>query len=188
MKLAALILGMALTTGCGSKETASRPRDEAKSREAFLAAYPVFIHSRCLNCHPAGDAPLQGDDGRIHAQNVQRGADGRGKFALRCGNCHQEANVAGEHMPPGNPNWHLPPADMPMVFQGRSPRQLALQLKDPKQNGGKSLDEIIRHVTKDGLVLGCWDPGDGRTKPPLSHPDFARLMQIWADSGAAAPE
>ena len=28
-----------------------------------------------MNCHPAGDAPLQGDDSRVHAQNVKRGAE-----------------------------------------------------------------------------------------------------------------
>ena len=34
-----------------------REPDELVSREAFLAAYPVFMHPRCMNCHPAGDLP-----------------------------------------------------------------------------------------------------------------------------------
>lgn len=163
-------------------------RDEAASREAFLAAYKVLMHPRCMNCHPVGDVPLQGDDSRLHFYNVQRGPAGRGKFALKCRNCHQDANVPGESMPPGNPNWHLPPPEMPMVFEGKAPAELARQLKDPKQNGGKTLEQILHHVTEDKLVLWGWDPGDGRTKPPLSHAEFAKKFREWIDKGAAIPE
>lgn len=163
-------------------------KDDAAAREAFLAAYKVFMHPRCMNCHPVGDIPLQGDDSHLHAQNVQRGPDGKGKYALKCANCHQETNLPGEHMPPGNPNWHLPPPSMPMVFQGKTPGELARQLKDPKQNGGKTLAEILHHVSEDKLVLGGWDPGDGRTKPPLSHAEFASKVREWVHKGAAAPE
>src|SRR6516165_5310707 len=95
--------GSECTGAAGGASAASRG-DAA--REAFLAAYKVFMHPRCLNCHPAGDVPLQGDDSRPHAQNVKRGPDGKGKYALKCANCHQEANLAGENMPPGSPNWH----------------------------------------------------------------------------------
>jgi hypothetical protein len=28
---------------------------------------------RCMNCHPAGDVPLQGDDSHIHTMLPQRG-------------------------------------------------------------------------------------------------------------------
>jgi hypothetical protein len=180
----ALFVVALLAAGCGSKETADR---DTRSADAFLRAYPVFMHPRCLNCHPAGDAPLQGDDSRIHAQNVQRGPDGKGLFALKCAACHQEANTIGLHMPPGNPNWHLPPANMPMVFERRTPRELAEQLKDPRRNGGKTLAQLLKHVEEDGLVTGCWNPGDGRTKPPVSHSDFAKAMREWIDSGAEIP-
>jgi hypothetical protein len=160
----------------------------ALSRAAFKAAYPVFMHPRCMNCHPNGNVPLQGDDSRPHAQNVKRGPDGKGKYALKCANCHQERNTPGENMPPGNPNWHLPPPETPMVFQGRSAADLARQLKDPKQNGGKTLEQLLKHVSEDKLVLGGWDPGDGRTKPPLSHAEFVKAMREWIDKGAAIPE
>jgi hypothetical protein len=173
-----------LAAGCGSRERAGR----SPSADAFLRAYPVFMHARCMNCHPAGDAPLQGDRSLVHNQNVRRGPDGRGVLAMKCAACHQPANVDGLHMPPGNPNWHLPPAHMPMVFEGRTPRELAEQLKDPKRNGGKTLEEILHHVEKDGLVLGGWNPGDGRTKPPMPHADFARAFREWVESGAEIPE
>jgi hypothetical protein len=163
-------------------------QDDAGAREAFLAAYKVFMHPRCMNCHPAGDVPLQGDLSHPHAQNVKRGRDGKGKYALKCANCHQETNLPGENMPPGNPNWRLPPPEMRLVFQGKTPAELARRLKDPKENGGKSLEQLIHHISEDKLVLGGWDPGDGRTRPPLSHAEFVRKMREWVDKGAAAPE
>lgn len=167
---------------------AEEQKDSKASQAAFVEAYKVFMHPRCMNCHPNGNRPLQGDDSRIHAQNVQRGTDGKGLFALKCANCHQDKNLAGLNMPPGNPNWHLTPEDMPMVFQGRSPRELALQLVDPKQNGGKNLEQLLHHVTHDSLVLWGWNPGEGRTLPPLTHEEFARQMKIWIDNGAVAPD
>ena len=163
-------------------------QDDAASRAAFLEAYKVFMHPRCMNCHPSGDVPLQGDDSHLHAQNVKRGPDGKGLYALKCANCHQDANLPGENMPPGNPNWHLPRPEMPLVFQGKSPAELARQLKDPKENGGKTLEQLLQHVSKDKLVLAGWDPGDGRTKPPLTHDEFVRKMRKWVDMGAAVPE
>lgn len=62
-------------------------RDDAGARAAFLEAYKVFIHPRCVNCHPAGDAPLQGEDSCPHTSfRLRRGADGQGVFAVRCSN------------------------------------------------------------------------------------------------------
>jgi hypothetical protein len=163
-------------------------KDDAGAREAFLAAYKVFMHPRCMNCHPAGDVPLQGDDSHLHAQNVKRGPDGKGKYALKCSNCHQDTNLPGENMPPGNPNWSLPPSEMRMVFQGKTPAELARQLKDPKQNGGKTLEQLLHHVSEDKLVIGGWDPGEGRAKPPLTQAEFAQKMREWIEKGAPIPE
>jgi hypothetical protein len=163
-------------------------QDVELSRRAFLSAYTVLMHPRCLNCHPSGDAPLQGDDSHIHTQNVKRGPDGKGLYAMKCSSCHQDENRPGENMPPGNPNWHLPAADMPLVFQGLSPAQLATQLKDPSKNGGKTLEQLIHHVEEDSLVLTGWNPGDGRTLPPLSHEEFASAFRTWIEEGAAVPE
>src|SRR5437660_12921734 len=109
-------------------------RDDAAAREAFRSASTVLMHPRCMNCHPAGDAPLQGDDSHVHIQNVKRGADGHGVTAMRCDTCHQTVNLPGKHMPPGNPKWALPHPQHKMVFVGRSPAELCQQIKDPKQN------------------------------------------------------
>src|ERR1700682_653668 len=101
-------------------------KDSVESVKAFMKVYKVLMSPRCMNCHPSGDAPLQGDDSHPHTMNVQRGKDGTGLYAAKCSNCHQPVNVSGLHTPPGNPKWQLPPENMKMIFQGRTPRQLAL--------------------------------------------------------------
>jgi cytochrome c5 len=158
------------------------------SRAAFLQVHKVFTSPRCQNCHPSGDAPLQGDDSHAHAQFVKRGRDGHGVYGMRCNTCHQEANTAGANMPPGNPKWGLPPPEHKMVFVGRTPAQLCRQLKDPKQTGGRSLAQLLTHVSSDDLVGWGWSPGNGRSLPPLSREDTVAQMKIWIDGGAACPE
>lgn len=167
---------------------------------AFIAAYSVFSHPRCMNCHPAGNAPLQGDDSHPHAFRVQRGPDGNGVTALRCSNCHQATNASGAHAPPGapfpaetkeslfKPRWHLPTAKMPLVFEGRTAGQLCRQLKDRNQNGGLSLQQLLQHVSSDPLVLWGWNPGEGRTTPPMSHEEFVAKVNEWINNGAACPK
>lgn len=161
-------------------------KDSIGSVKAFMKVYSVLMSPRCMNCHPSGDVPLQGDDSHLHTMLPQRGKDGKGMYAMKCTNCHQPNNTAGVHTPPGNPDWHLPPADMKMVFQGRTPRQLAKQLVDPKQNGNKDIKKLIEHAD-DALVLAGWDPGEGRTKPPLSHAEFKKAWITWLNLGAYAP-
>lgn len=161
-------------------------KDSVTSVKAFQQVYTVLMSARCMNCHPSGNVPLQGDDNHLHTMLPQRGIDGKGVYAMKCANCHQPTNTAGLHTPPGNPNWHLPPADMRMVFQGRTPRQLAKQLIDPKQNGHKDLKKLIAHAD-DGLVLAGWNPGEGRTLPPMSHAAFKKAWITWLNTGAYAP-
>lgn len=168
-------------------ENGADKKREEESVAAFNEVYRVFMHPRCMNCHPAGDAPLQGDDSHIHTQNVTRGPDGKGLYAMKCSNCHQTANTLGENMPPGNPNWHLPPANMKMVFQGKTPAQLAAQFKNPKLTG-KTLQGLLHHVEEDKLVLAGWDPGEGRTRPPLSHEEFVAKFREWIEKGAVIPK
>lgn len=185
-----LSLGVPAHRSSGTVHVAgsAQAADAAASHSAFLEVYKVLMHPRCMNCHPSGEAPLQGDDSHPHVQNVQRGTDGKGKYALKCANCHQETNLPGANMPPGNPNWHLPKPEIPLVFQGKSPRELADQLKDPKRNGGKTLEQLVEHVTHDKLVLWGWEPGDGRTKPPLAHAEFAKKFREWVEKGAVSPD
>jgi cytochrome c5 len=182
------ISGLLIFSGllsAGSTDTRST-RDDPAAREAFQAGYTVLMHPRCMNCHPKGDAPLQGDDSHVHIQNVKRGADGHGKYGMKCGACHQDTNLAGANMPPGAAEWHLPSPNMRLVFEGRSAGQLCRQLKDPQRNGGKTIQGVIDHLGTP-LVKWGWSPGDGRSTPPLSYEEFVQKMQTWAAKGAACP-
>ena len=192
-----LVAALAMTSLAWSQQS-STPRPAvsaalldskaATSQAAFLRAWTVFDSPRCKNCHPAGDAPLQGDDSHVHIQNVKRGVDGKGVYGMKCHTCHQDANLSGANMPPGNPKWSLPPANMKMVIQGETPGQFCRQLKDPAQNGHRTLAQIMEHVSQDDLVGWGWNPGDGRTLPSLNRPDFVAAMQRWVDNGAACPK
>ena len=161
-------------------------RDSAASVAAFKQVYTVLMSPRCMNCHPSGNVPLQGEDSHLHTMLPKRGIDGKGVYAMKCSNCHQPTNTPGLHMPPGNPKWHLPPANMKMVFQGRTPRQLAKQLVDFKQNGNKDFQKLIGHVD-DTLVKAGWNPGEGRKLPPMSHAAFKKVWLTWLNTGAYAP-
>ena len=155
--------------------------------ELFEAFAPVLRHPRCMNCHSKGDFPRQGDDGHRHAMNVRRGSDGHGVTAERCTTCHQDHNLAGLHMPPGAPHWGLPPASMPMIWQGLTDAQLCESLKDPKQNKGRNLDQLVEHLTADKLVAWGWEPGNGRTAIPMPHDEFSTRVKKWSAAGAPCP-
>ena len=75
---------------------------------------------------------------------------------------------------------------MKMVFQGKTPNQLAKQLVNPKTNGNKTLKKLIEHAD-DGLVKIGWDMG-GRTAPPLTHEEFKKAWITWIEKGAYAPK
>ena len=76
-------------------------KDSVESVKAFMDVYKVLMSPRCMNCHPSGDVPLQGDDNRLHNMFPQRGKDGKGIYAMKCSNCHQPTNIEGLNTPPG---------------------------------------------------------------------------------------
>jgi hypothetical protein len=162
-------------------------RDDAASVAAFKGMLVVIRNPRCMNCHSVGDFPRQGDDGHPHAMNVRRGPDGKGVSAEKCSTCHQDHNLDEPHLPPGAPNWHLPPRDMPMIWQALTDRGICEQLKDPARNGHRSVDLIVAHFTTDKLVAWGWNPGPGRAAVPMSREEFAAKVKQWASNGAACP-
>jgi len=161
-------------------------RDDAKAASAFESIVPVLRHPRCMNCHSSGDFPRQGDDLHRHTMNVRRGLNGQGVAGMRCGTCHQDHNLAGEHMPPGAPDWHLPSAREPMVWEGLSDRQLCELFKDPARNGHRTVDGIVQHMNTP-LVLWGWHPGEGRTPIPTPESEFLAKVKEWASHGAGCP-
>lgn len=161
--------------------------DSVASVNAFMDVYKVLMSPRCMNCHPAGDVPLQGDDSHLHTMLPKRGKDGHGLYAVKCGNCHQPTNSPGLNTPPGNPKWGLPPADMKMVFEGKTAKELALQIMDYKRNGHKNKAQLIEHA-RDTLVKAAWDMGEGRKPPPLSYNEFVVAWDDWINKGGIAPK
>jgi hypothetical protein len=161
--------------------------DSIESVKAFMQVYKVLMSPRCMNCHPAGDIPLQGEDSHLHTMSPRRGKDGHGVYAMKCSNCHQPENIPGIHTPPGNPKWALPPSEMKMVFQGKKPRELALQIMDYKRNGHKNKKQLLEHA-RDTLVKAGWNMGEGRKPPPLSYDSFLVVWDTWINKGGIAPK
>ena len=160
----------------------------ASDQGALFAAFvPVLRHPRCMNCHSNGDFPGQGDDGHPHAMNVRRGPEGHGVTAEKCSTCHQDHNLVGAHLPPGAPNWGLPPASTPMIWQGLTDSQICQSIKDPKQNKNRNIEQLVEHLTEDKLVMWGWSPGDGRTPVPMPHDEFVSKVRAWQAAGAPCP-
>jgi hypothetical protein len=75
-----------------------------------------------------------------------------------------------------------------MAWQGLSTGDLCRRLKDPGKNGNKTLPELFRHMDEDPLVRWAWNPGPGRSIPPLSHEEFMAKVKEWIDTGAVCAQ
>jgi len=184
-------LWRALLTAAGAAGVFSAAPIRAGSTDAdFAVVQQVLQHPRCQNCHIPGNQPLQYDQGKPHAQRVQRGDDGKGAPGLPCSTCHGSTNLPasyGPNVPPGAPNWHLPPAHKKMVFIGLGAHDLCTRLKDMRENNGKDLDALVEHVDHDALVLWGWNPGQGRAPVSVPHADFVAAFKRWAAAGGPCP-
>lgn len=190
MRRAVLAAALAVAAcSSGSRSTPTRSAGDP-GLVAFETVRGVLQHPRCQNCHPAGDVPLQGDDGHPHLQNVQRGPEGRGAVGAECTTCHGPANPPasyGEHIPPGIASgWRMPRPEEPLVFVGKSAHDLCEQLKDPAHNGGKDMAALRVHLD-DPLVQWGWDPGHGRAPVSTPRADFLAAWETWASHGAPCP-
>jgi hypothetical protein len=155
-----------------------------RSRALFVEAGRVIQSPRCLNCHPNGERPTQGNDMHLHLPMVVRGPADMGATALRCMTCHQGANFAPAGVP-GHPLWHLAP--LSMAWQGKSLGQICEQIKDRSRNGGKSLAQIQEHMAHDSLVGWGWNPGGTRAPAPGTQARLGQLIEAWIANGAACP-
>lgn len=191
-RLAILLSVSCLLAACehNSRPAASPPTVGDPALAAFEIVRQVLQHPRCQNCHPQGDAPLQGDDSHVHAQNVHRGKDGRGNVGEQCTTCHGPANppsAYGVHIPPGSEEgWRMPAADMKLVFVGATASALCRQIKDPKRNGGKDMAALREHLDTP-LVRWGWSPGFGRAVVPVPRDRFLAAWETWARAGAPCP-
>lgn len=147
----------------------------------------VMLHPRCANCHPREGGPTQGDDFSPHNPPVIRG-NGLGATAMECTACHGSANVEYASMEgsvPGAEPWLLAPQSM--GWHGATPAELCAQIKDLERNGGRSLDDLVSHNSKDHLVNWAWNPGAGRSSAPGDQATFGALTAAWAEAGGGCP-
>jgi len=157
--------------------------------EPFDKVMAVLTHKRCVNCHPSGDTPLQGEDSHLHNFDVMRGPTGHGLAGYTCNTCHGDENNDYSGVP-GAPEWAVAPLEM--AWEGKTRVEIAQQMMDPARNGGRSAHDILEHLTEHELVLWAWDPGvdaEGhpREKPPVSKEKYIEAVTEWIESGAVIP-
>src|ERR1700674_2862982 len=144
MKASLIIIVLAATTASlagaedlrGPDTFSSLSNPSERARALFVEAGRVLQHPRCLNCHPVGERPTQGNDRHLHSPLVVRGSDDKGAVGMRCTTCHPNANYEASGVP-GNPQWHVAPKSM--AWQTKSLGQICEQIKDPRRNGGETL-------------------------------------------------
>ncbi len=183
MRHAILALALSpLIAACGPT-----PEERDAAVAAFATVELVFQHPRCANCHIPGDAP---GAGWTHPMGVARGPEGHGAPGLPCATCHAESNPPesyGPNAPPGAPHWALPPPDQKMAWFGLSSKALCEMIQDEDQNGERDLDDLVKHVAEDKLVLWGWNPGGERVPVPVPHAEFVEKFRQWTDAGAPCP-
>jgi hypothetical protein len=153
-----------------------------RSRAIFAEAAKVLTHPRCMNCHPATDHVLQGNDKHPHQPVATR--------QTPCVTCHTDRNftlheLASYRSIPGHPRWMAAPIEM--AWEGKSVGEICRQIKDPDRNGGRNLVLLHEHLAHDDLVAWGWQPGEGRDPAPGSQALLGELIQAWIDTGAQCP-
>ncbi len=193
--IAAALLGLGVAVAASAQEATGnslKPVSEfdkiADRQERAIALFneagKVIQSPRCLNCHPAGERPTQGNALSPHQPWVVRGSDGFGAAAMRCATCHQAANYDVARVP-GHPKWHLAP--LSMAWQGKTLAQICEQIKDKSRNDNMDMAKLVHHMAEDSLVGWAWQPGAGRASAPGSQKEFGALIRAWADAGAFCP-
>ena len=161
-----------------------------RSRAMFVEIGKVLTHPRCMNCHPAGDKPLQGAERREHWPPVWRENQAAGLVGTNCSQCHTGENYTLQERAtyrsiPGHPRWGLAP--LSMAWEAKTVGEICRQLKDKDRNGGRDLALLQEHIAKDDLVAWGWNPGPGREPAPGSQEAAGKLVQAWIDNGAECP-
>jgi len=168
-------------------KTLSSSTEENESLIAFNTMMDVLTHQRCVNCHPSDDVPKQGEDSHAHRFGITRA---NGMNATNCNTCHQSANNEFSGVP-GAPEWSLAPHKM--RWEGLSRIEIAKSMMNPENNGNRTPEDIMHHLTEHELVLWAWAPGVGidgkpRELPPVPVDEYIAAVKTWIELGAQIPE
>lgn len=190
-----LLLGMFILT-LGPASVAQETDDAAA---AWSRISEVVTHPRCANCHvgaegrPIWSGPsyekaygLEKGGWMHHGMFIHGGESRIGAENVPCSTCHMEENSDVAHGPPGAHVWLLPPVEM--EWFGKSGAEICRQLKDPAQNGGRSLEAVADHIARDDLVHWGWKPGGTREPAPYSREQIAADLRVWAGANAPCPD
>lgn len=192
ISIAAAVLGFKSTltnTVSASEYTAATPII-AENETPYETMMSVISHPRCVNCHPSNKVPKRGMNKTPHPFGRDGATSNLSFDVLLCASCHKEKNddFAGQ---PGAPHWDLAPASM--EWEGLTKAEIAASMLNPENNGNRSNEEILKHLTEDELVLWAFNPGlhpDGtpREKPPVSQEVYVKAVKTWFENGAVIPE
>ncbi len=162
---------------------------EISNQQAFDTMMDVISHPRCINCHPSDRIPKRGMNAIPHPFGMDGAESNLSYETLLCAACHGEENDLSSGKP-GAPHWDLAPASM--AWDNLTREEIAKSMLNPKNNGNRSYEDILKHLTEDELVLWAFNPGthpDGtaRVKPPVSEEDFKEAVKTWFKNGAIIP-
>ncbi len=166
-----------------SRGSLTHSQAEREETAVFDKIAAVLQSPRCMNCHPAADAPLNGDDSHPHIMRVVRGGDNMGAPGQRCYACHRDENNNLSNVP-GAPEWSVAPKST--SWQGLTHAELRHALKDRRRNGDRDVAALIEHMNTP-LVMWGWNPGGNRAPIPIPHEEFISVLKVWEAAGAHCP-
>jgi hypothetical protein len=166
---------------------------DSPSQLNFIYLHRVAMTSRCMNCHSPTNSPFVGDQRTPHPMLISRKIKTLG---YSCQTCHASQGESFYPAPPKAIGWDMPDSKK-ALRPGLSAKELCLLWKNPAKNffetgprtgQGRSLTDLMEHVTNDHLVHWAFEPGAGRTGAPGTHAEFVRVFRNWLDTGAECPD
>lgn len=157
----------------------------------------VVSHPRCSNCHVGPDniprwSGLGYGPDRKHGMNINAGESRVGAEAIACATCHVTSSTPNDHPhapPHANIAWQLAPVEF--AWFGRSSRDICLQMKDPRKNGGRDVMVLAHHLADDashqGFIQWGWNPGAGRQPVPYTLQATVNDVLAWGAAGMPCP-
>lgn len=160
---------------------------EEESEIAFNTMMDVLTHQRCVNCHPSDNVPKQGEDRHPHRFGITRV---NSMNATNCNTCHQASNNDYSGVP-GAPEWSLAPEKM--RWEGLSRIEIAQSMMNTENNGNRTPEDVMHHLTEHELVLWAWEPGvdaegNPRELPPVPVDEYIKAVKTWIELGAVIPQ